>query len=182
MANVSDWKGFEKMVAEALGGKRRHRTMGSFATEADDIRFDKKFRKKFPKVRGVSVECKKRKSLNLHSLYAEATQKYGLQGKKHIVLASKVTHKRNLKKRLDEMKERHQKNYEKKLINLIRKKKLKGKRLRSITKRFQRELAYKIKLKEIQIRLRHDITALVTVELSFFRELWEAWIHDNDNG
>ena len=181
MANVSNWKGWEKTVALALGGKRRFRTMGSFATSVEDIRFPKAIRKQFPKLKNVAVECKKRKSLNIHALFAEAVMKYGKEGKQ-VVLASKVTHKRNLKARIEAMKDKLEKNsirkFDKQAIKLS--KHFKGKKLKKQARKLQvritEDFKRKIKEKELQLRLKHDITALVTVDLNFFKELWEAWL------
>lgn len=181
MANVSNWKGFEKLVATTLGGKRRFRTMGSFATSVEDIRFPKDIRKKFPKLKTVAVECKKRKSLNIHALFAEATMKYGKEGKQ-VVLASKVTHKRNLKARIEAMRDKLEKNSQRKFKKQVFRfgRKLSGEKLRRVSKKLSKKLQSsldrKLREKEIQLRLKHDITALVTVDLNFFKELWEAWL------
>ena len=135
MANVSDWKGFERLVAEALGGKRRLRTMESFGKEATDVFFPKKLRKQYPKLKTVSVECKKRKSLNVHSTFAEAKLKYG----KNLILASKIpaTKKGN-----------------------------------ASWKKLQQKVKKKTGLK---MQRKDFIAPLVTVELDFFKQLWEAW-------
>jgi len=89
MANVSNWKNFEKQVAEALGGKRRLRTMESFGKEAPDVYFSKKLRKQYPKLRTVAVECKKRKSLNIYKFFTASKLKYSKDGKR-LILATKT--------------------------------------------------------------------------------------------
>lgn len=89
MANVSDWKGFEKQIAKALGGKRRLRTMESFSKEAPDVYFPKKMRKAFPRLRTVAVECKKRKSINIYKFFTASKLKYSKDGKR-LILATKV--------------------------------------------------------------------------------------------
>jgi hypothetical protein len=89
VANVSDWKGFEKAVARALGGKRRFRTTENYGKLADDVKFLKEMRKRYPKVTSVAVECKKRKTIGLHSIFQSTKKKYG----KQVILASKVTRK-----------------------------------------------------------------------------------------
>src|SRR5580692_10808254 len=94
MANKSDWKGFEKKVANILGGKRRFRTTENYGKLADDVKFDKPARKKYPVLDTVVVECKKRKgSLPVHTFFEEAYSKYGKGGLKRIILASKLTRK-----------------------------------------------------------------------------------------
>lgn len=89
MANVSDWKGFEKQVAVALGGKRRLRTMESFGKEAPDVYFPKKLRRKFPCLKTVAIECKKRKAINIYKFFTASKLKYSKDGKR-LVLATKV--------------------------------------------------------------------------------------------
>lgn len=90
MANVSDWKGFEKLVARALGGKRRFRTTENYGKTADDVKFSKPSKLRHPKLKSVAVECKKRKSIGLHNIFLQTKGKYG----KNVILASKVTRKR----------------------------------------------------------------------------------------
>jgi hypothetical protein len=166
MANVSDWKGFEKQVAVALGGKRRFRTTENYGKIADDVKFSKAMRRDFPQLKRVAIECKKRKSLNIHALFAEAKNKYGDATSKNIILASKVTKKKTLKRQIIRMK--------RKLLRLNRKRK---KPLSS------KQLNARISERTKQIRLRHDITALVTVELGFFKVLWDYWLgRDKESG
>jgi hypothetical protein len=154
MANVSDWKGFEKMVANALGGKRRFRTTENYGKTADDVKFSKFKRRRFPKLKEVSIECKKRKNMNIHVLFAEAKSKYGNSSNKNIILASKVTKRGTLKRDLLE-------------LEIKMRKKAKKKR-----RKFD-----KIAFEERKNRLKakHDISALVTVELDFFAKLWHNW-------
>jgi hypothetical protein len=167
VANVSRWKDWEKEVANALGGKRRFRTTESYGKIADDVKFSKKMRRLYPKLKTVAIECKKRKSMNIHALFAEALLKYCTQstfvdGKrihasngKHLILASKVTRKRTLHKE----------------IRALKRKMMKRK------KGFNKRLFIE---KREQIRLRHSTVALVTVELDFFKELWQCWLYQGD--
>lgn len=139
MANVSGWKNFEREVAEALGGKRRLRTMESYGKEATDVFFPKKLRKRFPKLKTVAIECKKRKTINVHSTFSEAKLKYGKTGK-NLILASKIP--------------------------ATKKGTIKWKKLR---KKIKGKTGLKLKRKDF-------IAPLVTVELDFFKELWEHWV------
>jgi len=113
MANTSDWKGFEKFIARALGGKRRFRTTENYGKIADDILFKKETKKTFPVLKTIAVECKKRKSIGIHKTFEKTRGKYGKTGKR-IILASKITRKKS--------------------------------------------------------------TALVTVDINFFKELWYSWL------
>lgn len=160
------------MVAAALGGKRRFRTTENFGKEADDVKFPKAMRRQYSALKNIAIECKKRKNINVHALFAEATMKYCKDSCKNLVFASKITQKRNLKKQIEAMENKLTKNARKKI-----EKKTKGKKKKiKIIKRIQRELKRKIEEKEKQIRFKHDITALVTVDLNFFTILWKAWL------
>jgi hypothetical protein len=190
MANKSDWKGFEKMVATALGGKRRFRTMedaGSYATEAPDVYFPKWMRKKYPILKKVAVECKKRRSLNVHLLFAEAVSKYGKDGANHIVFASKTPRGR-LKKSVNKLKADIEKRYRiggpiwKRLVKKIKKKLKKKGRLFEKKHALMAERRLKSKRQrawrfgKARLRAKHSIAPLVTVELQLFKELWWAWL------
>jgi hypothetical protein len=147
MANKSNWKGFEKQVAEALGGKRRLRTMESFGKEAPDVYFPKKMRKKYPILKKIAVEAKKRKTMNFQKFFLEAKLKYGL---KHplIILATRRAATKAGKKSFKKLK-----------------------------RRVGRRFGLKTKKERNKVKLSQFITPLVTVELTFFKELWEAWLN-----
>lgn len=139
MANVSNWKNFEREVAGALGGKRRLRTMESFGKEATDVYFPKKLRKRFPKLKTVAIECKKKRGFNVNSTFAEAKLKYGRTGKRLILASRRPATKKGNEK--------------------------------------WKKLKEKIEAKTgMKLGLRDFTTPLVTVELSFFKELWEHWV------
>jgi hypothetical protein len=176
VVNKSDWKGFEKLVAEALGGKRRFRTTENYGKEADDVLFPKKVRTRYPKVRQVAIECKKRKgTLNIHAFFAEAKTKYCQKGK-HLIFSSKITRRGTLKKDLESYKDRIVKLY---LAKYRKRKgsyfKMSSELERKLTKKALRKAKDKIAQRQIELRATHDISALVTVELEFFSELFNAW-------
>jgi hypothetical protein len=148
MANKSGWKTFEKQIALALGGKRRLRTMESFGKEAPDVYWPKERRRAFPILKRVVVECKKRKSLNVHSLYVETKLKYG-KGDKIIILATRVPATERGRAKFKKLK-----------------------------KRVGRRFGLKTKKERKKIKLAHFITPLITVELGFFQDLWNAWIRN----
>jgi hypothetical protein len=185
MANKSDWKGFEWLVAKALGGKRRFRTSESFSIEAPDVYFPKKVRKRYPMLRGVAIECKKRRALNVHGFFGEAVAKYGEGGKKKIVLASKIPMGR-MNKVIKNFREKtiHQhsvigplwRNRIRKLKKQRKGKKIFKRDLKRINRTLQKQMKYKLKHGIAKIRARMAIRALVTVELGFFQELWQAWL------
>lgn len=187
MANRSDWKGFENLVAEALGGKRRFRTTENYGKEADDVLFPKKVRRQYPKVRQVAIECKKRKgTLNIHAFFAEAKTKYCAKGK-HLIFASKITRRGTLKRDLDDYKDRIVKlalarylkrhpDYPGSFFKQPRNKMIKDYQ----AKKALHKAKDKIAQRQIELRATHDISALVTCELEFFRELFDAWKERND--
>jgi hypothetical protein len=145
VANVSGWKNFEWQVALALGGKRRLRTMESFGKEAPDVFWPKQVRKQNPILKTVVVECKKRKAINVHSMYCEASLKYG-KGGRLIVLATRIPATKRGRERFDKLK-------------------------KQLSKRHGQN-PKKMKLKTF-------ITPLVTINLDFFKMLWEAWLAQN---
>lgn len=179
-------------MAESLGGKRRFRTMegaGSYNTLAPDVYFPKKVRRKNPKVKQVAVECKKRRTLNVHALFAEATMKYAEEGKKRIIFASKVPRGR-MGAAMDKLESDVEKRYRvggpvwKRLIQKRKTElKLKGKKLdkvgeRKVVKRLLRKAKAALRIGKAHTRCKHNIAALVTVELDFFKTLWEAWLKE----
>jgi len=164
MANVSKWKNWEAEVAEALGGKRRLRTMESYGKEASDVYFVRHFRLMYPKARRVQVECKKRRVMNVHAYFAEAKTKYG-DHDKHIILATKVPRKGDLKKRIVELEKKAQKRIKK----LVEKQ---PKRAKQIREAYVHRLRRNIE----KLKTRHDMSGLVTVDLDFFKELWAYWL------
>lgn len=174
MANVSDWKGFEKDVAEALGGKRRLRTMESYGKEAPDVYWPKDFRHKYPVLYHIIVECKKRRALNIHAFFAEATVKYGKDGKNKIILASKVPRKGSLKKSIRKMQRRFEKKYDK--LFEKKSKHLSHKKADRLRESLHEKYLKKIDSAEKKLRARHDISALVTVEIGFFAEMFKLWL------
>lgn len=191
MANVSNWKGWEWEVAKALGGKRRFRTMESFGKEAPDVYFPRKFRHKYPLCRTVAVECKKRRALSIPALFAEAVSKYGEAGSKNIILATRMTRKGTLKKELAKLRKAIEKRYA--VGGKIYKKRLKkaekekghklGRRgLRKFNNRILKLQMGVFREYEAKLRARHSILGLVTVDLAFFKKLWEVWIGLDDKG
>ena len=144
MANTSNWKNFEKEVAKALGGKRRLRTMESYGKEAPDVYFTKEMRKHFPKLGTLAVECKKRKSLNVHKVFSETKLKYGRSGKL-IIFASRIPQTEKGRKKWHKLAEK-----------------------------LEKKTGQKLSLKDFT-------SPLVTVELSFFKELFSAWVSQKEN-
>ena len=191
----STWKTWEKDVATALGGKRRFRTMGSFSTETDDIRWPRKMREKYPILRRVKVECKKRRELDIPALFADATLKYSEDGRNRIILATKrpvggfgkksealkerieyryringPVHKRRLKQ-LKQLKKqlKHKKGSKQELVEKkIRKVKF---RIRHLKKDMRKQIKWETRL----LRVKMSNTGLVTVTLEYFAELFKAW-------
>jgi Holliday junction resolvase len=90
MANKSKWKNFEREIAQALGGKRRLRTMESFGKTATDVFFPKYVRMGSPWLKHLQIECKKRRQINIHAMFAEATLKYKKDAEDKIILATRV--------------------------------------------------------------------------------------------
>jgi len=185
VANVSNWKGWEWEVAIALGGKRRLRTMESFGVEAPDVYFGKKFRRKYPLVRTVVIECKKRRNLSVPALFAGAASKYGEGGKKHVLLGTKLPRLGSLGKKTKELKKEVANRYsegsriwEKRYSLLLRQrqKEPRKKDIKRLRKSMRRAQDRVLKRDLAKLRARHSITGLMTVELGFFTELWEAWI------
>lgn len=191
MANKSNWKGFEKLVAEALGGKRRLRTMEGdslgYGNKATDIFFPKKQRQMFPILKRVAVECKKRRTLNVHQTFAEATVKYGEDGARFVVLASQVPRGR-LGRTIKQFKVKTRKRYgigsrlwKGRVKKLKRKRKKQGKEFTTKDlKRVQKSIDTRLKnvLREgiAKIKARQSVTALVTVDMRFFKQLWVSWL------
>lgn len=197
MSNRSDWKGWEKQVAEALGGKRHHRTMGSFATVATDVRFPKRMKHRYPILRKVSVECKKRRKLDIVALFAEAVTKYG-QKNERVILATKRPVGR-FGKAAKKLKVRIEKRYRvgSTLYKQRLKKKLKQyhgmtkleelskfdkkKLLDHVAHIMRLDLGRKIKWETRLLRAKMCNTGLVTVTLEFFAELFKAWLEASRN-
>ncbi len=179
MANVSDWKGFEKMVAEVLDGKRRLRTMESYGKEASDVYFPKKMRKRHPKLKTVAIECKKRKAMNLHAFFADARTKYCKDGK-HLILASKIPVKGDLESEKARIKDAAWTTYERRLAKAFAKYKrgtMPSARLKKLKRRLRKKRQESVNISIARLRARHDISPLVTVELEFFQELWRHWLY-----
>lgn len=198
MSNKSGWKNFEKDVAEALGGKRRHRTMGSYSTTTDDVRFRTKKKKKYPILKKVRVECKKRRELDIPALFAEATAKYG-GGDKLAILATKRPVGRfgkaatKLKKKIEErycaggiverQRRKRLKQFERKLkskkLTKPEREKLDSKitKLKKSLKSMKKECSNQVKWETKLLRARMSNTALVTVTLDYFSKLFKAWKH-----
>jgi hypothetical protein len=170
MANKSDWKGFEKLVAEALGGKRRLRTMESFGKVATDVYFPKKLRKRCPFLNNIMIECKKRHNMNIHSLFAEAHEKYVTKDGHILILASKVPRTKNLKNAIQAEKEKTEKRYRK--GGPIYRRLKKEKKL----KRWKKKKLFALKLAEAKIRAKYSIRPLITVDLDFFKDLFHSWV------
>lgn len=145
--------------------------MQDYGKIADDVRFPKEFKKKFPKVREVAIECKKRRSLNVHALFAEAKLKYG----KNLILASKVPLKGKISFGEKAIKADAQRRYEK-ATNDRKLDKLHSKAHTKAIKKLRAKRDESIKKRIAQLRARSDISALVTVELGFFRQLWKSWL------
>jgi hypothetical protein len=185
VSNKSDWKGWEKIVATALGGKRTFRTMESYGKTCSDVTFMKSFRKLHPSVKRVAIECKKKKAINVHQTFAEATSKYGEAGAKEIVLAHKVP-RGKLTRDLEAFEARTWKRYIvsghlwKRRVKKL-KRQLKGlpitkKHLKTIKKSLNRKYLAALREGREKIKARNQITGLVTVRLEFFKELWDAWL------
>jgi hypothetical protein len=192
MGNVSRWKDWEKTVAEALGGKRRHRTMGSFATVATDVRFPKRMKHRYPILRKVSVECKKRRKLDIVALFAEAVTKYG-QKDERVILATKrpvgrfgkaakklkvriekryrvgsTLYKQRLKKQLKER-------YGDKKLGELGKFDKKG-FLKHLARVMKLDCGRQVKWETQLLRAKMCNAGLVTVTLEYFAELFKAWL------
>jgi hypothetical protein len=190
MANVSRWKNFEAEVGEALGGKRRFRTTENFGKEASDVLFPKYVRLAYPKLNRVEVECKKRKALNIHALYAEAVMKYGKDAvgrDKVVVLAHKVPMKGEVERRVEEMKKEVRRRYAvggplflKRKARWLKQKKGRKKLspvvLDAIKRILDKDAQEIIKTSEKKLRLRFSTKALVTVSLPVFVEMFDAWL------
>jgi hypothetical protein len=182
MADVSGWKKFEREVAEALGGKRQFRTMESYGKVSPDIHWPREMRHKYPILRKVVVECKKRRALNIHAFFSEAKVKYGEKGK-IVILASKLPRKGSLSKQIRRMKRKREHFLEAALVKKLQKLEAKGRKLSSrqierLEERLKRKNAGKIEMAKQKLRARHDISALVTVELGFFAELFKLWLEE----
>ena len=141
MSNVSGWKNFERQIAKALGGKRRLRTMESFGKSATDVYFSRSSCRSYPKLRGLMVECKKRRGVNVHGSFVEAKLKYVTKPGQRLILAS--------------------------VIPATKKGNMKWKRLRD---KLNSRLGKRLKRRDF-------IAPLVTVELDFFKELFQAWLY-----
>lgn len=147
MANKSRWKNWERQVATVLGGKRRHRTTESFGKMATDVYFPKDMRRRYPLLKKVKVECKKRKSLNVHASFAETKLKYAPVGDEIVIFASKIPLTKKGRARFVKLK-----------------------------KKLARKHGFAKKKDLKKIKLRDFASGLVTVELSFFEDLWNAWL------
>jgi hypothetical protein len=147
--------------------------MESFSLSVPDVYWPSERRHKYPILKKVKVECKKRRALNIHAFFSEAVVKYG-GGDKIIILASKLPRKGSLKKQIKKMQKAREafllKKLEKKGKHLSSKKKVR------LEKRLRDKYKKQIKMAEKKLRARHDISALVTVELGFFAELFRLWL------
>ena len=192
MSNVSRWKNFEADVATVLGGRRRQRTTESYDLKVPDVYFPRKFRKKNPLVRQVVVECKKRQVINVHGMFAEATVKYGEDGAKRVILASQIP-KRGLTVALAAFKEKLANQYAidgpiwmRCLAKLKKKssKKIRRRDLRRIEKQLQKRFKKSLERGSAKLRARKATHSLVTVDIGFFEDLWNAWllVHRRKNG
>lgn len=160
MGNKSDWKGFEKQVADALGGKRRNFSQFASArsknrgSNVTDIFFGKKTLKEFPFLKNMKIECKKRRSLNIYDEFLIARLKYQKSELDQIVLACRRP--------------------------MSRKKWKKTKtRDRLIKKAVKIGLTQKQAEKVIKKAMYSQ--ALVTVSLDFFAAMWRVWLkHERD--
>ena len=125
------------------------------------------------------VECKKRRSMNVHAFFAEATCKYGGEGKNLVILASKVPLKGSLKKSIKAMQKKREKLLQAKLAKDG--KHLSSRKLTKLEKRLRKKQAKRVIEAEKKLRARHDITALVTVELDFFAQLFKLWLREGNH-
>lgn len=97
MANTSNWKGTEADVARALGGKRRLRTTESYGKKADDVMFPKEMKKRYPFLKMVAVEVKKRKKITFTKDFVISDLKYCLDGK-NLIFVTKLPATSNWRK------------------------------------------------------------------------------------
>jgi len=141
VANKSGWKDLERQVAKDLGGQRRLRTMESFGKEATDVYFSAKLRRQFPKLKFVSVECKKRKTISINKEFAVAKLKYGSGGRDVILVYKRPATKAGRKS------------------------------WKTARKQFGKKGLGNMKLKDF-------VAPLVTVEMPFFKQLWNAWLRE----
>lgn len=81
MANKSNWKGFEREVAEGFGTERTPLSGGNSKHTRSDTLHSLLF-----------IECKKRKKMTIHSLY-EKTKKLAKKENKIPVVVTKETGK-----------------------------------------------------------------------------------------
>lgn len=149
MANVSNWKGHERDVAEALGGKRRLRTMESYGKKATDVYFPKEIRKKYPFLENVMIECKKKKQVNIYTEMTIAKLKYATTEDALIILACKKPAPKDWKKR-------------KKILARVAENKL-GLSEKKAQKLVRRDMF---------------IDTIVAVDLKFFARMFKDWKHE----
>jgi len=155
MGNKSNWKGFEKEIADALGGKRRNfsqfasarsRNRGSNVT---DIFFPKSKLKEMPFLRDLKIECKKRRSLNVYDEFLVARLKYQKSETDQVILACR----RPMSTK-------------------------KWKKTKTRERLIKKAIKIGMTKKEAEKAIRKSMYSqpLVTVDLEFFKELWEAWL------
>jgi hypothetical protein len=162
--------------------------MGSFATEADDVRFPKKMRKKYPILRTTKIECKKRRELDIVALFAEAVTKYGENGKNNIVLATKrpvgqfQKKKAKLRKRIESRYSVGGPVWKRRIKQLKQtEKKISRKMLKKIEKRLRKDFYKALKWETALLRAKMSNTGLITVTLEFFSQLWWAWLRGQES-
>lgn len=158
-----------------------------YGNKATDIFFPRKFRQKFPILRRVAVECKKRRTLNVHQTFAEASVKYGKDGERFVVLASQVPRGR-LGTSIKTFKAKARKRYsigsriwKGRVKKLKKKRKKQGKEFTTKDlKRVQKSIDIRLRnvLREgiAKIKARQNVAALVTVDIRFFKQLWISWL------
>ena len=99
-------------------------------------------RKKYPCLKTVAVEVKKKKAITFTKDYTLSDVKYCYNNGKRLVFASKIPAPKRWKK-------------------------------------LQAKFAKMLKCEKSKIKRERYIKILVTVELSFFKELWESWLSMN---
>lgn len=155
MGNKSNWKGWEKEVADAIGGKRRNFSQFASArsrgrgSKVTDVFWPKDIRKENPFLKRVQVECKKRRALNIFTEFAIARLKYAKDEDSLIVLACKRPAPRS--------------------------KKAWKKRKKILIKQYVRLTGDSESEAKKKIKRDMFIGGIVAVDLEFFKELFSAW-------
>jgi hypothetical protein len=144
--------------------------MESFGKTATDVYFPKKLRKRCPFLNNVMIECKKRHTMNIHALFAEASNKYVKKEGQALVLASKLTRHGSLNIAIKKAKKAVKKRYRDK--GPVWKRLKKAKKLKS----WKRKRKFALRRAERKVREKYSIRPLVTVDLEFFKDLWNSWI------